>query len=122
MGSSQTLTFPNITTPPYSGGFTFYMRVYNGGGTVKRTYFTVTITPDTITTKNYAFATNETITTLYPNSDHFYTISWTTVNFLQSQSGNSYINIDINNIFTLSSTYCQIVTTGTAYNGKGIIC
>lgn len=39
-----------------------------------------------------------------------------------SLSGNSYIAITINNIFTLSSTYCQLTTTASAYDGRGIFC
>lgn len=122
LSSSATLTFPNITTPPYSGSFTFYTRTYSGGSTIKKAYFTITIAADTIVDSSYKFSLLESISTLYPNSDHFYTISWSTVNALQSIGGNSYILVTINNVFTLSSTYCQLTTTATAYDGRGIFC
>ena len=84
----------------------FYIRVYKSMGTIKKKKFTVTVTPDTITTKAYSFHANETITKLYPNADHYFTISWTTVNPIKTLSGNAKVNISINNVFTLSSTHC----------------
>ena len=82
----------------------------------------MTITPEPIVTKSYTFHANETVTTLYPNSDHFYTITWTTVNPLLTLGGNAKVNININNVFTLSSAYCQVTTSATAYDGRGIWC
>lgn len=83
----------------------------------------MTINPDTITTRSYSFHSNETITSLYPNSDHFYTVSWTTVNPLLTQGGNAYITVTIDNIFTFSSTYCQLTTSASPYSDtRGIIC
>lgn len=122
LGSTATLTFPSIKTPPYSGGFTFYTRTYLNNATQKKSYFTITVNPDTILDCSYKFSPLESVSTLYPNSDHFYTISWTTVNKVLSLSGNSYILITINNVFTLSSTYCQLTTTATGYDGRGIFC
>lgn len=84
--------------------------------------FAVTVLPDTIATASYAFAPNETITTLYPNSDHFYTVNWTTVNPLLTQGGNAYMEITLNNVFTLSSTHCTVTTTATHYDSRGLIC
>lgn len=120
--SSATLTFPNIVNPPYSGNFQFQTRSYQSGSTIARYYFNIYVGPDTITDCSYKFSALETISTLYPNSDHFYTISWANANPLQSQSGNSYIVIYINNYFTLSSTYCYLSTTVAAYDGRGIFC
>jgi len=121
--STATLTFPAIQTPPYAGDFTFYTRTYSSVATQKKSYFTVTINPDVITTRSFTFSSLETITTLYPNSNHLYTISWTTVNPAQSVGGTSYSQVTINNIFTIASTYCQISTTNVAaYDGRGIMC
>jgi hypothetical protein len=122
LGSTATLTFPSIATPAYSGDFTFYTRVYKSQNTAKKGYFTVTITPEPIVTRSYSFHANETITTLYPNSDHFYTITWTTVNPLMTLGGNAKATINIDNVFTLSSTYCQVITSASAYDGRGIWC
>ena len=74
LGTSATLTFPDIATPPYSGDFRFQTRVYKTRGTAKKGYFDVTITPDTLLNTVYNFHANETITQLYPNADHFYTV------------------------------------------------
>lgn len=122
LSSSATVTFPNIMTAPYSGSFTFYARTYSGGSMIRRTYFYVSVTADTITDCSYKFSPLETITTLHPNSDRFYLISWSNTNPLQSVGGNSYIVITINNVFSLSSTYCQLTTTALAYDGRGIFC
>jgi hypothetical protein len=122
LGSTATLTFPNIQTPPYSGTFQFNTRMYVSSSTQKKSYFYVTIIPDTIVDCSYKFSPLESISTLYPNSDHFYLISWATVNKLLSLSGNSYILVTINNVFTLSSTYCQLTSTAAAYDGRGIFC
>ncbi len=80
------------------------------------------INPDTIVTKSYNFAPSETIATLYPNSNHFYIVTWTTVNPLLSMSGNSYINVVFNNIFTFGSNYCQLTTSASSYDGRTIFC
>jgi hypothetical protein len=56
LGSTATITFPSITTPPYSGSFTFNVRTFKSSS-IKKSYFYVTITPDTITTCSYAFST-----------------------------------------------------------------
>jgi hypothetical protein len=122
LGSSATLTFPSIATPPYSGSFAFYTRTYVSSSTQTKSYFYVDIVADTITDCSYNFSPLETVTTLYPNSNHFYVISWAVVNPVLSLSGNSYILITINNIFTLSSTYCTLSTTASAYDGRGIFC
>ena len=122
LGSSATLTFPSIATPPYSGDFTFYTRILRNAYTYKKGYFSITITPEPIVTSSYSYHTNETITTLYPNSDHFFTISWTTVNPLLTLGGNARANINIDNIFTLSSTHCEVTTSASAYDGRGIWC
>ena len=39
-----------------------------------------------------------------------------------TQGGNAHIIITINNIFTLSSTHCEVVTTVMGYDGRGVIC
>lgn len=122
LGASATLTFPSITTPPYAGSYTFYTRSYLGSSTRSKYYFYVTINPDTITDCSYKFSPLETVSTLFPNSDRFYTISWRTVNPVLSLGGNSYITVTINNVFSLSSTYCHLVTTAEAYDGRRILC
>jgi len=97
------------------------MRTYKSGQTYLKVQFYVTITVDTITTRSYKFSpTFESISTLYPNSDHLYTISWTTVNPIASGSGGSYITVNINNVFSLSSAYCNLVTSASAYDERGI--
>jgi len=58
LGSSATLTFPSIATPPYSGDFTFYTRIFKSGTTNKKGYFTVTIIPEQIVTYSYSFHAN----------------------------------------------------------------
>lgn len=108
--------------PPYSGSFAFYFRSFLGETTQKKVYFYVNVNPDTITDFSYKFAPSETVTTLYPNSNHLYVVSFATVNAFQSVGGNSYVLITLNNIFTLASTYCQITTTATSYDSRGIFC
>jgi hypothetical protein len=108
--------------PPYSGDFQFNTRVYLNQQTQKKGSFSITVLPDTITTCSFGFASSETVTTLYPNSNHFYTISWTTVNTLLSLGGNSYITVTLLSVFTLSSTYCQITTSVSSFDTKGIWC
>jgi hypothetical protein len=108
--------------PPYSGSFTFYFRSFLSETTYKKVYFSVVVNPDTITDFSYKFAPSETVTTLYPNSNHLYVVSFATVNAFQSVSGNSYVLITLNNIFTLATTYCQITTTATSYDSRGIFC
>lgn len=88
----------------------------------KRGNFTVTINPDTMTDRSYRFSPLETVSTLYPNSDRFYLISWSILNQLKTLGGNSYISITINNVFALSSTYCQLTTTAAAFDSRGIFC
>lgn len=100
----------------------FNLRLYKGQNNIKRVWFYVTITPDTIVDRSYKFSPLETITTLYPNSDHFYVVSWTTVNPIASVSGASKISITINNVFAFSSTYCNVATTAAAYDGRQIMC
>lgn len=116
------MTFPSITTPPYAGSFTFYTRSYLSSSTYSKYYFYVTVNPDTITDCSYKFSPLESVSTLYPNSDRFYTISWTTVNPVLSLGGNSYVLVTINNVFSLSSTYCYLSTTALAYDGRNIFC
>ena len=100
----------------------FNLRLYKGQNNIKRVWFYVTVTPDTIVDRSYKFSPLETISTLYPNSDHFYVVSWTTVNPIASVLGASKISITINNVFSLSSTYCNLATTAAAYDGRGIMC
>lgn len=124
LGTSASITFPNIVNPPYSATnfFQFRIRVFQNGVTIKKGWFYVSVNPDTITTRSYTFHTSETVTTLYPKSNHLYTISWTTVNPLLSLSGNSYIKVVINDVFTFSSSYCQLTSSGSAYDGRNIFC
>lgn len=120
--ATQTLVFPDILNPPYSGSFRFNLRAYKGQVTVKKAYFFVTITADTITDRSYKFSPIETITSLYPNSNHFYLVSWAHVNPLNSLNGLSYITITLDNIFTFGSTHCYLTTNAVAYDVRGIIC
>ena len=106
MGTEETLTFPAIATPPYSGEFNFYTRIYLNTNTAKKGSFKVTVTPEPIVQADYNFHSNETITKLYPNADHYYNITFTTVNPLVTTAGSAHVNISINNVFSLSSTHC----------------
>ena len=45
MGTDETLVFPSIATPPYSGDFTFNTRIYLNSNTAKKGTFTITIDP-----------------------------------------------------------------------------
>ena len=58
LGSSADLEFPQIATPPYSGGFTFYVRTYKSGNTYKKASFIVTIDPEPIVQSSYNFHAN----------------------------------------------------------------
>ena len=120
--STETLVFPDIWTPAYSGSFRFDIRGFRSQGTRFRRYFNVVVNPDTITTASYGFSSQESITTLYPNADHLYTISWTTVNPIVVSGGSAYILINIDNVFTLSSTYCHLNTSASSLDGRGIFC
>lgn len=55
---------------------------------------------------------------MYPNTDHFYKVSWTIVNSLPEQT--SYIEVVFSSHFTLSSTYCDLTTSVSAWDGRGI--
>lgn len=76
------------------------------------------MTPDTLSPPVYTFASYETITQMYPNTEHFYKVEWTLKNKLAEQT--SYIKVEFPNYFTLSSTYCQLTTTALSWDGKGI--
>jgi len=108
LGATATLTFPNIATPPYSGSFRFDIRGFKSSYTQFKKYFFVGIDPETMTTTSYTFSPQTLVTTLFPNADHLYTIGWTTCNALVTSGGNAYILVTINNVFTLSSTYCHL--------------
>lgn len=56
LGTTATLTFPNITTPAYSGSYIFNVRTFESSYTQKKTYFYVTINPDVITSCSYTFS------------------------------------------------------------------
>ena len=71
---------------------------------------------------DYGFHSAETITSLYPNADHYYNVTFTTVNPLVTTSGAARININIDNVFTLSSTHCEVVSSAASFDGRGIIC
>jgi len=57
---------------------------------------------------------------MYPNTNHFYKVSWTLKNILAQQT--SYILIQFPNVFTLSSIYCDLTTTAQSWDGRGIQC
>ncbi len=57
---------------------------------------------------------------MYPNTNHFYKVSFTLKNKLAQQT--SYIQVVFNNVFTLSSTYCDLTSTVQSWDGKGIEC
>jgi hypothetical protein len=57
---------------------------------------------------------------MYPNTKHFYKVSWTLKNKLAEQS--SYIEVKFDNVFLLSSTYCDLTTTALSWDGRGIEC
>ena len=86
----------------------------------KKISFTVTVTADTMIAPVYTFASYETATQVYPNTKRFYKVSWTLKNKLAEQT--SYIEINFNNFFTLSSTYCDLTTTAQSWDGKEIEC
>lgn len=104
--------------PAQAGDYTFYLRAYKGYYCQKKISFTVTVTPDTLVAPTYTFASYETITQMYPNTNNFYKVSWTLKNKLAQQT--SYILVQFNNIFTLSTTYCDLTTTAQSWDGKGI--
>ena len=58
LGSAATLTFPAIVTPPYSGSFSFYTRIYLNGNIAKKAYFKITINPEPIVTKSFSYHAN----------------------------------------------------------------
>ena len=58
MGTTESLTFPSIATPPYSGSFTFYTRVYKTANTAKKGSFSVTINPENMVQADYGFHSN----------------------------------------------------------------
>jgi len=82
----------------------------------------VNIATDTITDRSYKFSPLSTVTSLYPNANHFYLVSWALVNPLKSLNGNSYIIVTLNNIFTLGSNYCKLETNAVAFDVRGILC
>lgn len=53
---------------------------------------------------------------MYPNTNHYYTVSWVTKNELPESTG--YIEIFFNDYFTLSSKYCHLTTDVIAYDAK----
>lgn len=116
----STLVFPSILNPSKAGDYTFYLRSYKGYYMQRKISFTVTITADTMVAPVYTFASYDPISQIYPNTNHFYKVSWTLKNKLAEQT--SYIEITFDNYFTLSSTYCDLTTTALSWDGKGIEC
>lgn len=120
MAATETLTFPAITTPVYSGQFPFNLRIYSNNNIVKYVTFNVAITPETLNAPTFTFSTLESQTSIYPKTDHYYTVSFTTKNPLPAAT--SYIQITFNNYFTMSSQYCVLTTTAVANDTRGIEC
>jgi hypothetical protein len=77
--------------PSQAGTYTFSLRVYNSNmDNVLRYSFPLVIQPDTIVTSTYTFNTLlEAAIVQYPNTDRYYTVSWTIVNPLPALT--SYI-------------------------------
>ena len=117
----ENLTFPFIVTPPYAGNYEFRLRVYKNNAYVRHSYFTVTIDPEPLDPPTYEFhQALETDTQLYPNTNQYFSISWTTINYLPA--GTSYFEITLDNFFTLASKYCVLTTNATGVDGRGIEC
>lgn len=66
----------------------------------------------------FTFSALETETVIYPNTDHYYTISFTTKNPLPAST--SYIQITLNNYYTISSDYCVLTTTAPGSDTRGV--
>ena len=117
----ETLTFPSIVTPDRAGDYQFRLRIYKNKVYVKHSSFDVTILPEQMAAPLYRFdPTLETETVLYPNTDHYFSIDFTTVNPMPKET--SFILITINNFFTLSSDFCIVTTAVDANDTRGIQC
>lgn len=57
MAATETLTFPAIATPVYSGLFAFNLRIYSNNNIVKYSTFNVTIIPETMNAPTFTFST-----------------------------------------------------------------
>lgn len=120
MAQYETLVFPAIATPVYSGTFQFKLRIYKTSTYVKNVVFNVVIDPETMNAPTYSYSPLESITTIYPRTDHYYSVTFATKNPLPATT--SYIIITINNYFALSSKYCALTTTAPAGDTRGIEC
>jgi hypothetical protein len=69
-------------TPSQAGTYEFRIRVYKNYILIKKSKFNIVIQPDTLVAPVYSFAAVETITQMYPNTDHYYTVSWVIKNNL----------------------------------------
>ena len=106
-------------TPDRSGNYTFKIRVYKSGSYIKHAQFPIEIIPDTIDPPTYEFnQLLESETVLYPETKHYYTVSFTTVNPLPATS--SFIEITLDNFFTLASDFCILTTTAPSDDSRGI--
>lgn len=56
MALTETLTFPSIATPVYSGLFQFRLRIYKNNNYVKHSSFNVQITPETMSAPTFTFS------------------------------------------------------------------
>lgn len=120
MGRYETLTFPSIATPVYAGTFPFYLRIYNNNNYVKNVVFNVVITPETLNAPTYSYSSLESLSVIYPRTDHYYTITFVTKNPLPAAT--SYITLTLDNYFTLSQKYCVVTTTAPDHDTRGIEC
>ena len=106
-------------TPEFAGDFEFKIRVYKDKDYVKHSSFMITIDPEPMAPPTYQFhPTLESTTDIYPNTVHYYQLSWTTINPLPHTT--SSIKITIDNVFTLASDYCVLDTLAPANDSRGI--
>ena len=87
MARYENLTFPSILNPSQAGSYQFKMRVYKNYQLMKKTYFFITVTADTLAAPTYAFSSYESITQMYPNTNHYYKVFWTIKNNLPEATG-----------------------------------
>jgi hypothetical protein len=123
LGSSNIiLTFPYIMTPAYAGTFTFYLRAFKSNDVVNKWSFSVVINPETLSAATFQFdSAYESTTTLYPNKEQFYKVSWTLKNPLPAST--SSITVTFSGEYSItSSAYCLITTTVAAFDSRGIMC
>lgn len=109
--------FPNILNPPYAGTYTFSIRAYDSNNVaILRYRFPIVVQPATLAAPIFMFnSVLDNPTTLYPNTNQYYNVNWTIKNPLPAQT--SYIQIIFDSNFVLETTYCEVVSTVSAFYG-----